>query len=142
MTGVTATAEVVISASPRRVWAALTDPAQIKEYMFGSEVETDWIPGSAITWKGEYQGKAYEDKGKIVELDPPRRLVVTHFSPMSGQEDIPENYHTVTYLLEPHGEGTHVSLSQDNNASNEEAAHSRANWAAMLSALKHVIEGG
>ena len=84
MTGVIATAEAVISAPPGRVWAALTDPAQIKEYMFGSEVETDWIPGSTITWKGKYQGKAYEDKGKIVELDPPRRLVVTHFSPMSG----------------------------------------------------------
>ena len=142
MTGVIATAEAVISAPPGRVWAALTDPAQIKEYMFGSEVETDWIPGSTITWKGKYQGKAYEDKGKIVELDPPRRLVVTHFSPMSGQEDIPENYHTLTYLLEPRGEGTHVSLSQDNNASEEEAAHSRDNWAVMLSALKNVIEGG
>jgi hypothetical protein len=75
-------------------------------------------------------------------VDPERRLVLTHFSPLSGQDDVPENYHTLTYVLEPGGEGTHVSLSQDNNASEEEAAHSRDNWAAMLSGLKSVIEGG
>jgi hypothetical protein len=45
-------------------------------------------------------------------------------------------------VLEPRGEGTHVSLSQDNNASEEEMAHSRDNWAAMLSGLKKVIESG
>jgi hypothetical protein len=37
-----ATAEAEIAAPPGRVWAALTDPEQIKEYMFGSEVVTDW----------------------------------------------------------------------------------------------------
>jgi uncharacterized protein YndB with AHSA1/START domain len=141
MANIVATAETDISASPARVWSALTDPAQIKRYMFGLQVETDWKPGSAITWKGEYQGNAYQDKGEVVEVEPQRRLVVTHFSPMSGQPDIPENYHTLTYVLEPHGEGTHLSLSQDNNASEEEAGHSRDNWAAMLSALKNVIEG-
>ena len=142
MAGIVATAEADINASPARVWSALTDPAQIKRYMFGSQVETDWEPGSAIVWKGEYQGRAYQDKGEIVEVEPPRRLVVTHFSPISGQEDVPENYHTLTYVLEPRGEGTHVSLSQDNNASKEEAAHSRDNWAAMLAGLKSLIEGG
>ena len=45
MAGIVATAETDIIASPARVWSALTDPAQIKRYMFGSEVETDWKPG-------------------------------------------------------------------------------------------------
>jgi uncharacterized protein YndB with AHSA1/START domain len=141
MANIVATAETDISASPVRVWSALTDPAQIKRYMFGSQVETDWKPGSAITWNGEYQGTTYQDKGEVIEVEPQRRLVVTHFSPMSGQPDVPENYHTLTYVLEPRGEGTHLSLSQDNNASEEEAAHSRDNWAAMLSALKTVVDG-
>jgi uncharacterized protein YndB with AHSA1/START domain len=141
LANIVATAETDISASPAHVWSALTDPAQIKRYMFGSQVETDWKPGSAITWQGEYQGNAYQDKGQIVEVEPRRRLVVTHFSPMSGQPDVPENYHNLTYLIEPRGEGTHLSLTQDNNATEEEAAHSRDNWAAMLSALKKVVEG-
>ena len=95
-----ATATIEIDASPGEVWAALTDPEQIKKYMFGSRVVTDWQPGSPIVWKGEYEGKKYEDKGEIVEVEQARRLKLTHFSPLSGDEDIPENYHTVLYELE------------------------------------------
>ena len=140
MAGFVAVAETDISAPPARVWSALTDPAQIKRYFFGSEVETDWKPGNSIVWNGEYQGTAYQDKGQIIEAEAERRLVVTHFSPMSGQPDVPENYHTMTYVLEPRGEQTHLTLTQDNNASEEEAAHSRDNWAAMLTALKDLVE--
>ena len=142
MVGHVATAETEIDASPDQVWSALTDPDQIKQYMFGSEVETDWRPGSPIVWKGEYEGKQYEDKGEIVEIEPERRLKVTHFSPLSGQEDVPENYHTLVYELEEHDGKTRVSLSQDKNPSEEAAEHSRANWEQMLSGLKQVVESG
>ena len=93
-------------------------------------------------WKGEYEGKKYEDKGEIVEVEPERRLKVTHFSPLSGQDDNPENYHTVLYELERDGERTRVSLTQDNNSSEEAAEHSRANWEKMLAGLKEVVEAG
>jgi uncharacterized protein YndB with AHSA1/START domain len=109
--------------------------------MFGSRVETDWKPGSRITWKGEYEGKKYEDKGEILEVEQERRLKVTHFSPLSGDEDAPENYHTLVYELNENDGNTRVSLSQDNNPSEEAAEHSRANWEKMLSALKEVVEG-
>jgi uncharacterized protein YndB with AHSA1/START domain len=140
MTDHVATAEIEVDASRDRVWAALTDPDQIKEYMFGSEVLTDWSQGSPIVWKGEYEGKKYEDKGEILEIEPERRLKVTHFSPTSGQDDRPENYHTLLYELEERGGRTHVSLSQDNNPSEEAAEHSRANWEKMLEGLKQVVE--
>jgi uncharacterized protein YndB with AHSA1/START domain len=140
MTGRVATAEIDIDAAPQDVWDALTDPDQIAKYMFGSRVESDWVEGSPITWKGEYQGKAYEDRGEIVEVDPGRRLTLTHFSPMSGADDVPANYHTLVYELERHGSQTHLSLSQDNNKSDEEAEHSRANWEKMLGELKRVVE--
>jgi uncharacterized protein YndB with AHSA1/START domain len=140
MTGHIATAEAEIHAPRSKVWRALTDPDQIQKYMFGSRVETDWKPGSRITWKGEYDGKKYEDKGEILEVDHERRLKVTHFSPLSGEEDSPENYHTLVYELEENDGTTHVSLSQDNNRSEEAAEHSRANWEKMLSGLKGVVE--
>jgi uncharacterized protein YndB with AHSA1/START domain len=136
-----ATTETEIDAPPTKVWAALTDPEQIKEYMFGSQVETDWTPGSRILWKGEYEGKPYEDKGEVVEVEPERRLKVTHFSPLSGQEDRPENYHTVLYELEERDGQTRVLLSQDNNSSEEAAEHSRENWETMLGGLKRFVEG-
>ena len=136
------TATIEIDASPGDVWTALTEPEQIEKYMFGSQVVTDWQPGSPIVWKGEYEGKKYEDKGEIVEVEPERRLKVTHFSPLSGQDDIPENYHTVLYELERDGERTRVSLTQDNNSSEEAAEHSRAHWEKMLAGLKEVVEAG
>jgi uncharacterized protein YndB with AHSA1/START domain len=136
-----ATAEIEIEAPAQKVWSALTDPEQIKQYMFGSQVVTDWTQGSRIAWKGEYGGRKYEDKGEIVEIKPERRLKVTHFSPLSGREDVPENYHTVLYELEEREGATHVSLTQDNNASEEAADHSRANWEKMLAGLKQFIEG-
>jgi uncharacterized protein YndB with AHSA1/START domain len=135
-----ATAEIEIDAPPAKVWTALTDPEQIKEYMFGSQVDTDWREGSPIVWKGEYEGKKYEDKGRIVGVEPERRLKMTHFSPLSGQEDRPENYHTLLYELEERGGRTLVSLSQDNNATEEAAEHSQANWEKMLAGLKQVVE--
>ena len=55
-------------------------------------------------------------------------------------EDRPENYHTLLYELEDRGGKTHVSLSQDNNASTEAAEHSQANWEKMLAGLKQVAE--
>lgn len=140
MTGHVATASTEIGASPARVWAALTDPDEIRQYMFGAVVETDWRPGSTIVWKGSYDGKEYEDKGEVVEVEPDRLLTVTHFSPLSGQQDVPENYHTLTYQLEEQGDRTLVSLSQDNNPTEEAAAHSRSNWQMMLDGLKDVVE--
>ena len=140
MTGQVVTAETDIDAPRSRVWRALTDPEQIQKYMFGSQVETDWKPGSPITWRGEYEGKKYEDKGEILEIEDERRLKLTHFSPTSGEEDAPENYHTLVYELEDNDGKTHVSLSQDNNKSKEAAEHAQANWETMLSGLKQVVE--
>jgi uncharacterized protein YndB with AHSA1/START domain len=140
MSGHVATAECEIDAPPDKVWRALTEPELIKKYMFGSEVKTDWQPGSPITWKGEFEGREYEDKGEIIAVEPGQRLEVTHFSPLTGQEDRPENYHRVRYELQQTTGGTSVRLTQDNNSNAEEAEHSAANWQMMLDGLKNVVE--
>ena len=141
MAGFVASAEVDIKAPPERVWQALTDPAEIKQYFFGSDVESDWRPGSSIVWRGEYEGKPYNDKGEVLEVKPNRLLKHTHYSPMSGQPDKPENYHTLTYELAEHGDTTHVSLTQDNNGDEAEATRASANWATVLNGLKETAEG-
>ena len=135
-----ATASVTIDASRERVWAALTDPDLIKQYMFGSTVTSDWTVGSTITYAGEYEGKRYEDHGTILEITPRRLLRLTHFSPLGGLPDVPENYHTITYTLRGEVGGTRLELTQDNNASDAEAEHSAANWKQMLEGLKSVVE--
>jgi uncharacterized protein YndB with AHSA1/START domain len=135
-----AKASVTVDASPTDVWDALVTPARIKEYMFGAEVDSQFRPGSPIRWKGEWQGRSYEDKGAILQASPGRLLQYTHFSPLSGLPDTPENYHTVTIELTGAGSGTRVALTQDNNPTAEALEHSEQNWATMLRGLKRHLE--
>ena len=142
MDGHVAHAEVEISASPDQVWQALTDPDAVKQWMAGSEVSTDWQVGSAITWSGEYDGRAYEDKGEVLQADAPERLRVTHFSPLMGQPDEPENYHTLDYRITDDGDHSTLTLDQDGNDSEEQAEQFSQNWQGMLTALKEYVERG
>ena len=136
----TAKATITINAPASKVWEALTKPEIIKKYFFGSDIVTDWKVGSPIYYRGEWQGRSYEDKGKIVKFEPERLLVSTHWSPLSGVPDIPENYHTVTYSLSPANNATQLTLTQDNNATEEEKTHSEQNWNMVLAGLKKLLE--
>jgi uncharacterized protein YndB with AHSA1/START domain len=135
-----AKASVTVNAPKARVWDALVNPETIKEYMFGTTVVSDWREGSPIVWKGEWQGKAYEDKGVILRMEPLRMLQYSHFSPLSGLADAPENYHRVTIELSDEGTNTRISLAQDNNATEDAREHSERNWGMMLASLKGLLE--
>jgi uncharacterized protein YndB with AHSA1/START domain len=135
-----AKAQITINAPIAKVWDALVNPEMIKQYMFGTNAVSDWKEGSPIVWKGEWEGKPYEDKGVILQLKPERVLQYSHFSPLSGQSDVPENYHTVTIELSPKGTGTILMLSQDNNSTEEDREHSEKNWGMMLTGIKKVLE--
>ena len=93
----TAKATTTIHAPASKVWHALTRPEMIKQYLFDTEVISDWKVGSPIIYRGEWEGKPFEDKGKILKIEPEKLLMSTHWSPLSGVPDTPENYHTVTY---------------------------------------------
>ena len=138
--GLIAKESISINAPVGKVWDALTKPEVIKQYMFGTNVISDWKQGSPIVWKGEWQGKKYEDRGMILKLEPNRILQYTHFSPLSGQQDIPENYHTVTVELSTEGAQTRISLSQHNNPTEQARKHSENNWVMILESLKKLLE--
>jgi uncharacterized protein YndB with AHSA1/START domain len=137
-----AKASIDINVSSKKVWKALVTPEAIKQYMFGTNVVSDWHEGSTIFWRGEWQGKPYEDKGTILQFKPEQKIQYSHFSPLSGVPDKPENYHTVTVELSASGNQTHVVLTQDNNANEEERVHSEQNWEMMLTSLKRFVEQG
>ncbi|TQM64193.1 SRPBCC domain-containing protein [Humibacillus xanthopallidus] len=141
MTGHVARAEVIVARHPSAVWTVLTDPEQVRRWMVGTTLTTDWQVGSPITWQGEMDGRPYEDKGEVLEVEAPSRLRVTHYSPLMGQEDRPESYHTITYTLTPTRDGrTTVALEQDGNDSAEQAEQFSQNWQQMLESLKQTAE--
>jgi uncharacterized protein YndB with AHSA1/START domain len=129
-----ARASATIDAPVARVWDALVDPEAIRRYMFGTTVVSDWTEDSPIVWKGEWKGKAYEDTGVILRFERGRVLRYSHFSPLSGLPDTPENHHTLTIELVEQAGRTRVSLAQDNNPTEQARHHSERNWSAMLGA--------
>lgn len=135
-----ATATTTIAAPAEAVWHALTDPSDIAQYFFGTQVETDWIQGHPIVWRGEWQGKPYADHGTVLAVDRPHRLAMSHFSPMTGLADEPQNYHTVTYDLAADDGHTTVTVTQGNNRSSDEVEGSTQTWSTVLAALKEHCE--
>jgi uncharacterized protein YndB with AHSA1/START domain len=135
-----AESSATIEAPPGRVWEVITDPAATKEFMFGAELATDWSVGGPVTWRGSWEGNEYEDKGVILDVQPGSRLVYTHFSPLGGQEDKPENYHTLTWTLQDQGSRTLLTLAQDNNPTAEAAEHSQGMWDRLVADVKRLSE--
>lgn len=132
--------EITINAPASKVWQTLTSPEAINRFMFGTQVETDWKIGSDIKWTGNYQGKSYEDKGKILQVLPEKLLQHTYHSSMSGIEDKPENYFNVTYELEEVNGATTVVLTNSNLPDEKSKEHAEKNWQGLLQKLKEVVE--
>ena len=131
-----------MNASRAKVWHALTDPAQIKKYLYGTDTHTTWQVGSPIRFTGEWEGKPYEDKGTILKFEKEKMLQYDYWSSMSGVEDQPHNYMVITYLLEDVVGGVKFSITQDNCASDEARVHSEQNWGMVVDTMKQMLEQG
>jgi uncharacterized protein YndB with AHSA1/START domain len=130
-----------IDAPIERVWRAITTPSEIKQWFFGVDTEADWRPGGRLVHRGEYEGKPYVDKGEVVEIAPPRRLVHTHWSEVSGSPDSPEHYQRVAWDLRPTDQGgTELAITERNLPSEEAAKTSEQGWQAALQGLKALLE--
>ena len=141
-TNLSAKSSITIHAPAEKVWEALTTPALIKEWFFGVDTVTDWKVGSPMVHRGAWQGKPYEDKGTILEFEPPKRLVHTHWSDLSGLPDRPENYQEVTWELAERCGETELTVSEVNLPSDETKAVSETSWKTVLGNLKGLIENG
>lgn len=140
MTDLTTARSVRIDAPVERVWEALTTPDLIERWFFGVRTETDWTPGSPIVHRGEWQGRPYEDKGRIVRIEPPTLLVHTHWSAMSGTPDRAEHYQEVAWALEERDGATELTVSERNLPSEEAKGVSEQSWETVLANLKSLLE--
>ena len=122
-----------------KVWDALTNPEMIKQYLFGTEVITDWKIGSEIIFQGNWEGKEYRDKGKIEKFEIEKLFQYTYWSGFSGLEDKEENYSLVTFELSGDTETT-LTVSQKGFANEAAQEHSDRNWAMVLQKIKELVE--
>jgi uncharacterized protein YndB with AHSA1/START domain len=135
----TATISVTIKAPITKVWEYLTQPELIKTYLFGTETETDWKPGSPIFFRGSWEGKSYEDKGTVLEFTPFQHISYRYWSSFSGLADLPENYRTVVYELRSEKDETTLTVHSD-CLDADEKGRCETNWRTVLDALKKQAE--
>ena len=137
---ITGKADIVINVPASKVWEALTTPSIIKQYFFGTDAISDWKVGSPLIFKGEWQGKHYEDKGTILEVISQKLFKYSYWSSMSGTEDKPENYVNVTYELLENNNATTLTITQENIPDEKTKEHSEENWRKVIGDLKKLLE--
>ena len=132
---------VIINADVKKVWDALTNPAKIKDYLYGTETVTDWKVGSPIIFQGEYQGHKYKDHGMIVENKTNELLSYSYWSGFTGLEDKPENYSTVTYTFKViDANSTEFTWTQKGFKDETGYNHSKSGMTEFLKSVKTVAE--
>lgn len=142
MTNIEFNTTIEVNASTASVWDALINPEKIKQYLFGTTTLCDWKVGSPLRFTGEWEGKAYEDKGTILAIEEKKVLSYNYWSNFSGVPDLPENYQVVTFTLQESNDKTVLNLKQQNIRSEETKAHSEENWNMVLNSLKDLVEKG
>ena len=142
MANISLKTSIDIKAPAAKVWKALTDAEIVKQYFFGTDQKSDWKTGSDITWTGEWEGKTYQDHGKILEITPGTYVKYSYWSSMSGTEDKPENYQNVSYKLTENDGITTLEIGQDNIKTEDSKQHSEQNWQHIFGAMKDMVEAG
>ncbi len=129
-----------INAPVSKLWAALTEPELIKQYFFGTNTDTDWKPGSPVRFYGTWEGKNYEDKGTVLDVQQDKLIKYSYWSSMSGIEDKPENYVIVSYKISGEDNNLTLTVLQENIPDEKMKSHSEENWKKVLHGLKKLVE--
>lgn len=132
--------QIYIKTTPERLWQALTDGEMTKKYYYGTRAESDWKADSTYRYNGD-GGDALVD-GKVIESDPPRRLVTT-FNPHwdAACADYPQS--KVTFEVEPHGSICRLTLVHEGMAAGHPITEGIfRGWSEILSGLKTLLETG
>jgi uncharacterized protein YndB with AHSA1/START domain len=129
-----------IEASRETVWSVVTEPAYVKQWQYGSHLQTDWSVGSQIRFISEWQGQTVEQWGTVVHVDAPNRLAYSLFAPRPDLEDKPENYFTMTYILDGDEGATTLTILQEDPRPGAEDTVEDEEDNPMLAALKTLAE--
>src|SRR3954470_21026640 len=142
-----------IKTTPERLWQALTEPAFTQRY-WGITFDTDWKPGSAMTW--HQRGVAIADPEQVVlEAAPYTRLSYTwhSFTPefaeaLGLKDDVlarvsAEPRSKVTFEIEELGDRVKLTVLHD--TADPESTVTKmvsSGWPRVLSDLKTLLETG
>lgn len=129
-----------IRATSEKVWGALTNPALVKLWQYGSELSTDWRVGSEIRFRSEWEGKTFEQWGTVLEVSPNKKLRYNLFAPRPDLKDTPENYFEMEYKLTENGSDVLLEIIQRDNRPGASQEEPQGEENPVLKMLKDIIE--
>ena len=129
-----------IRTTPEKLWSALTDPIQMKEYWFGMQIKTEWK--SRAEWQMVFPDGRVADTGEILELERPKRIRLkwrNEFKP----ELKAEGFSLCTMELEPVGAAVRLTITHTIERADSKFIRAvSGGWPKILSNLKSLLETG
>jgi uncharacterized protein YndB with AHSA1/START domain len=132
--------QVEIEAPAEKVWDAIINPDQTRQYYYGGAFHADLRPGGSYVFDMEDGSQAI--KGQILEVEPPRRLVAT-FSSQWDDAMRAEPPSRVTWEVEQRGAMSVVTVVHD-QLEDAPVTYERVSsgWSPILTGLKTFVETG
>jgi uncharacterized protein YndB with AHSA1/START domain len=129
-----------IRTTPEKLWCALIEPEFTRQFWFQMMQESDWKPGAS--WRMlDASGRVF-DTGEIVEIEPPKRLLLTWRHELDP-ELTAEGYSRMSYELEQKGEMVKLTVKHEIDKSGSKFIKAVAGgWPIILSSLKSLLETG
>jgi uncharacterized protein YndB with AHSA1/START domain len=129
-----------IRTTPAKLWEALTEPRFIRQYWFGTILECTWTKGSP--WKMIGADGSLMDSGEIVEIDPPRRMVIRWQNEWKPELKA-EGQSRCTIELEPVDKAVKLTITHEiDRPDSPFIAAVSGGWPHILSNLKSLLETG
>ena len=129
-----------IRTTAEKLWRALLEPEFTRKYWCNTHQESEWKRGA--TWKMIIPDGTVADSGEVLEIDPPKRLVLkwrNEFRP----ELKAEGYSRMSYELEPVGESVKLTIVHEiDKPDSKFLAAVSGGWPHILASLKSLLETG
>jgi uncharacterized protein YndB with AHSA1/START domain len=129
-----------IQSTAEKVWDAIRDPKMTRAYWHNDNI-SDWKPGSRWEHRTSDAERSLKLVGKVVEVDPPRRLIITWAFP--ADEPRADKHSRVTFDIEPYRGVVKLTITHDQlEAGSEMLEGITRGWPIVLSSLKSLLETG
>jgi len=130
-----------IRAPKTRVWEALTTPEFTSQYFHATYIDSTWEKNADVYYRMAPGGDIAVD-GKVLESDPPNRLVIS-WHVRYDEQAIKEAPSRVTFTLEESGGQTRLRIVHDNFPENSVLFDRISEgWPWIVSSLKSLLETG